>query len=344
MNAMASQGSQEYTARHIVAYQEGILKGEAANYLKLSSDIGGLVQSQAIAVQDCLEELSRFIIDGSRRSKPTSDEELGGMLNPLGTKIGKVRQVMDDANPRDALYNHVTAVGECIAALGWVQLDSKPVSFIAECEGIADAFLVKVAMTAKSLDNPQTHRNWANAVRGMMTQLKQYVKEFHTTGFLWNAGVSGTGLVVGGLVASVDDNEIGTASSNDAFRNIVENQLASYVSLSEKIGGDVGRQALCFRDAWKNEGEFLDKAVSMPKPPDETIQEMLRPVVDDLAKVSEFAATASPRDSRFNHLTAIGESAQVLGWVGVPSKAVSYISDVEGAGDFYLVSDANFSS
>eukprot|EP00181_Compsopogon_caeruleus_P001485 CAMPEP_0184683780 /NCGR_PEP_ID=MMETSP0312-20130426/12554_1 /TAXON_ID=31354 /ORGANISM="Compsopogon coeruleus, Strain SAG 36.94" /LENGTH=768 /DNA_ID=CAMNT_0027136385 /DNA_START=131 /DNA_END=2437 /DNA_ORIENTATION=- len=326
------------TARHIVGFKENVLGGALVRYVDLSKNIGGVVASQAAAVEKCFEALYAFVIAGSKCTKPNDENDLISMLTPLGAEMGNVGAVAGELSPNDPLFNHVTAIAESIASLAWVQLDTKPVAHISESMMVGEAFLVKILMTYKNSEQAALHRDWVNAVRAVFEDLKKYVKEYHTTSFIWNAGVvdRGSSTTSGAEVAESDDAEGSGDSADAAFQSIVDNQLAAYLNASLTLGSDIGKQAEDFASAWRKEGEFLKKSAAMMKPSDEEFQAMLQPIAEEMTKVSDGASSISSRDPHFNHLTAIAESVPVLGWVGVPSKNIAFISDTEGAGDFYL--------
>ncbi len=81
-------------------------------------------------------------------------------------------------------------------------------------------------------------------------------------------------------------------------------------------------------------GRLLAKAFAMPKPAD--IQDMLAPIAKEMGAVGAVAEELGPRAPLSNHCTAVAESVSALGWVAVDEKAVAYVGDMAGAGQFFL--------
>mmetsp|Transcript_14085 Transcript_14085/g.37821 ORF Transcript_14085/g.37821 Transcript_14085/m.37821 type:complete len:965 (+) Transcript_14085:60-2954(+) len=328
------EGDEDGAGEDPVSAFDGLISGPVDAYLAASKAIGGEVEKQALVFVEGWKKEAEFLRQAAKMPKPA---DVQGMVGDIAAEMGKVGEIAGDMPPRETLYNHVTAIGESVGVLGWVVLDSKPVAYIGDMEGAGEFYLSKVLMTYKKADDGEKHLTWVKTVKDMYAALKAYVKEHFTVSLTWNFGgnkPAGIKKKKKKAVADDDDDDAGGSDPVSAFQAILDEQLAAYSASSKKIGGEVEKQAEAFALAWKQELEFMKKASKMAKPDD--VQAMVGDIAGEMGKVSEFATSVPPRDAHFNHVTAIGESVGVLGWVVLDSKPVPYISDMEGAGEFYL--------
>jgi len=323
------------SAPHLSEFR-ALLEGPVSEYATASDKLGGCVKDQAGDVKAAFEALYSFLVAAAQKEKP-SDDGLQEMVTPIGALMGKVQTVASDTPPRDALFNHVSAWSESIAALGWVMVDSKAVSYIGDFEGAGEFYTSKVLMQYKKTDAAADHQAWVKAVKQIFADLKAYVKAHHTQKLEWNKGLTGGAVGADDGDDEEDDDDDDGAGGDDplsAFDQIVSGPVATYLECSKAIGAEVEKQAVAFVAGWNKEAEFLRKAAAMPKPAD--VQSMVGDIAAEMGTVGEIAGNVPPREALFNHVTAIGESVGVLGWVVVESKPVPYIGDMEGAGEFYL--------
>jgi len=324
----------DISAPHLKDF-EAIITGPLAAHQAASEIIGGVVKQQVDLVVTAFKKEYDFLIEAAKTAKP-ADDKVQAMVGPVGELIGKVQALCADTPPRDPLFNHLSAWSESIPALGWVMVDSKAVSYVADMEGAGEFYTSKVLMTFKKSDNFKPHQDWVNSFKAVFADFKAYVKAHHTMKLEWNKGVSG-GAKGKAAAAANDDDDDGDAGGNDplsAFASIITGPVQAYVDASSKVGGEVEKQAKLFLQGFNHELDFLKKAATMAKPAD--VQSMLGDIGADIGKIAEFAQTVLPKDPMINHVTAIAESVGVLGWVALDSGAVSYIGDMEGAADFYL--------
>uniref|UniRef100_A0A3B4YE75 Adenylyl cyclase-associated protein n=1 Tax=Seriola lalandi dorsalis TaxID=1841481 RepID=A0A3B4YE75_SERLL len=102
----------------------------------------------------------------------------------------------------------------------------------------------------------------------------------------------------------------------EAFDGIVSGPVAQYVSLSQKIGGDVQKHADMIKQAFSSQRQLLMTASSSQKPSDAVLTTLLQPVSKAIQQVQAFREQkrTSPH---FNHLSAVSESVPALGWVAM---------------------------
>ncbi|KAJ8908813.1 hypothetical protein NDN08_005517 [Rhodosorus marinus] len=311
---------------------EEIISGPLASYVAACKDLGDLVEKQAGFVSDVFKEELTFLTKVSAMAKP-SDDEFQAMLAVIGGEMGKVASVTSEAAPRSPLENHLTAVSESIGALGWVAVDSKPVPYIGDMEQAGEFYLSKILMQYKKTEEFGKHERFVKSLRELCAALKAYVKEYHTTSLQWNTASRKT---VRGPASTVVEEQPSGVDELSSFEEIISGPLASYVAACKDLGDLVEKQAGFVSDVFKEELTFLTKVSAMAKPSDDEFQAMLAVIGGEMGTVASVTSEAAPRSPLENHLTAVSESIGALGWVGVDSKPVPYIGDMEQAGEFYL--------
>uniref|UniRef100_A0A7N6AAV7 Adenylyl cyclase-associated protein n=1 Tax=Anabas testudineus TaxID=64144 RepID=A0A7N6AAV7_ANATE len=105
----------------------------------------------------------------------------------------------------------------------------------------------------------------------------------------------------------------------EAFDQIVSGPVAEYISLSQKIGGDVQKHVgSSFRLK-------LHQAV---------LTTLLQPVSKAIQQVQGFREQ-NRTSPFFNHLSAVSESVPALGWVAMAPKPCPYVKEMQDAAMFY---------
>uniref|UniRef100_A0A7S3EAM7 CAP N-terminal domain-containing protein n=1 Tax=Rhodosorus marinus TaxID=101924 RepID=A0A7S3EAM7_9RHOD len=311
---------------------DGIMSGPLASYVAACKDLGGLVEKQAGFVSDAFKEEMAFLNKASSMEKP-GDDEFQAMLGVIGGEMGKVASVTSEAAPRSPLENHLTAVSESIGALGWVAVDSKPVPYIGDMEQAGEFYLSKILMQYKKTEEYGKHERFVKSVREIYTSVKAYVKEYHTTSLQWNTASRKT---VKGPASTVVEEESSGTDPLSSFEAVLSGSVEEFSGAAKDLGGLVEEQSTFFVVALKEEFKLLQNASKMAKPGSDAFQSMLAPIAENMGKVGEITSQAPPRDPFQNHLNALSESVGALGWVAVDSTPVSFIADMEAAGEFYI--------
>uniref|UniRef100_A0A8C9XIK9 Adenylyl cyclase-associated protein n=1 Tax=Sander lucioperca TaxID=283035 RepID=A0A8C9XIK9_SANLU len=120
----------------------------------------------------------------------------------------------------------------------------------------------------------------------------------------------------------------------EAFDVIVSGPVAQYLSLSQKIGGDVQKHADMMKQAFSSQRILLITASSSQKPSDAVLTTLLQPVSKAIQQVQTFREQnrSSPQ---FNHLSAVSESVPALGWIAMAPKPCPYVKEMQDAAMFY---------
>ncbi|XP_040044943.2 adenylyl cyclase-associated protein 1 [Gasterosteus aculeatus] len=120
----------------------------------------------------------------------------------------------------------------------------------------------------------------------------------------------------------------------EAFDVIVNGPLALYLSLSQKIGGDVQKHADMMKQAFNSQRQLLVTASSSQKPSDAVLTTLLQPVSKAIQQVQAFREQ-NRTSPLFNHLSAVSESVPALGWVAMAPKPCPYVKEMQDAAMFY---------
>ncbi|KAM9340319.1 adenylyl cyclase-associated protein 1 isoform 1-T2 [Symphorus nematophorus] len=166
---------------YVEAYDE-IISGPVAQYLSLSQKIGGDVQKHADMMKQGFSSQRQLLMTASSSQKP-SEAGLNPLLQPVSKAIEQV-QVFREANRSSPFFNHLSAVSESCAALGWVAMAPKPGPYVKEMQDAAMFYTNRVLKEYKEKD--KTHVDWVKAYLAIWTDLQSYIKQHHTTGLTWS--------------------------------------------------------------------------------------------------------------------------------------------------------------
>lgn len=170
------------SAASIAAF-DTILKGPFQSYMDLSKRIGSEVADISQMVEAAFKAHRTYLEIASQAKKP-ADSELPMLQKPMGDKINEI-QSFREAGRRCQFFNHLSAISESIPALGWINMAPTPAPFIKEMNDAGQFYTNRVLKDWK--EKSKTHVEWTKAWIQTLTQLQAFVKEFHTTGLVWNA-------------------------------------------------------------------------------------------------------------------------------------------------------------
>lgn len=126
----------------------------------------------------------------------------------------------------------------------------------------------------------------------------------------------------------------GVSAYVEEYDVIVKGPVAQYLSLSQKIGGDVQKHAEMMRQAFTSQRQLLVTASTSQKPSDAVLVTLLQPVSKAIQQVQSFRE-ANRTSANFNHLSAVSESVPALGWVTMDPKPGPYVKEMQDAAMFY---------
>jgi len=165
----------------VYAYQD-IVAGPLAQWLTLSSKIGGDVATQADFVRKAFDAQTQFITLATESGKP-SDADLPRLLQPTSEQINNI-QTFREKNRTSKLFNHLSAISESIPALGWVCVSPTPGPHVKEMNDAGQFYTNRVLKEWKEKD--PTHVEWCRSWVQTLSELQAYIKQYHTTGLVWS--------------------------------------------------------------------------------------------------------------------------------------------------------------
>ncbi|KAJ7319449.1 F-actin-capping protein subunit alpha [Desmophyllum pertusum] len=188
----------------VQGYDE-VLSDKVAEFYKLSTKIGGDVDTQAKLVKKVFDAQRAFIVLASKSKKP-STEEFAKLLKPTSDALSEV-QNFREKNRGSKLFNHLSSVSEAIPALGWVSVSPTPAPHIKEMVDAATFYMNRVLKDFK--DKDPTHDQWVKSLKGALNDLHAYVKANHTTGLVWSktGSISKAGTNISSGLRKVRDDE-----------------------------------------------------------------------------------------------------------------------------------------
>ncbi|GAA6110724.1 adenylyl cyclase-associated protein 1 [Tachysurus ichikawai] len=120
----------------------------------------------------------------------------------------------------------------------------------------------------------------------------------------------------------------------EAFDGLISGPVAEYVTLSQKIGGDVQKHADMMKQAFTSQRQLLVTASVSQKPSDAVLTSLLAPVSKLIQQVQSFREQ-NRTSPLFNHLSAVSESVPALGWVAMAPKPGPFVKEMQDAAMFY---------
>jgi len=175
-----SAGASDLSAS--VASFDNILNGPLAQFKTVSETIGGDVATLGDLVGSTFDMQKHFLqtVSASKRPKP---DDLQKLLKPTSELIGEIQQYRE-SNRRSEMFNHLSAISESIPALGWVAVSPTPAPYVKEMKDAGQFYTNRVLKDWKEKDS--NHGLWVRSWVETLSELQAFVKQFHTTGLVWN--------------------------------------------------------------------------------------------------------------------------------------------------------------
>jgi adenylyl cyclase-associated protein len=165
-----------------------------------TAKIGNPEVAEAVAgLRGAVDAQAQFLSIASQAKKPEG-ADLQKLLEPTSTKITEVGSLFEKHRGHQ-FSNHLQALAEGIPALGWVVVEPTPGPYVGDMRGGSEFYSNRILKEFKDKDEDQT--GWVKAFNTFLRELQTYIKEFHTTGVVWNA-------------QGVDASSVAPASSSSA--------------------------------------------------------------------------------------------------------------------------------
>ncbi|XP_069827505.1 adenylyl cyclase-associated protein 1 [Dendropsophus ebraccatus] len=168
------------TAQFVQAY-DALVGGAVTEFMKISKEIGGDVDTQAGLLLAGLNMQRDILVKASQFQQP-DEKDLSAILAPMSNQIQAV-QAFREKNRGSKLFNHLSALSESVPALAWVAVSPKPGPYVKEMMDAAMFYTNRVLKDYKDVD--KKHADWVRSYLNIWTELQAYIKEHHTTGLNW---------------------------------------------------------------------------------------------------------------------------------------------------------------
>lgn len=140
-----------------------------------------------------------------------------------------------------------------------------------------------------------------------------------------------------GIAAGVGSGEeVSSAEFLTAYDDEITNgeNTVKFLKLAEEFGGDVGEQIALYKVALKQQREFLKLVAKYKTPSQEKFAEMIKPQADAMVTVVEYFEKHRASKT-INHLQAMKEGIQSLGWITAAPKPAPYVRQGLESAQFY---------
>ncbi|BHF60319.1 F-actin-capping protein subunit alpha [Sparganum proliferum] len=160
---------------------ETIINGSLQSFVNTSAKISAEVKTQADLLVAAFRAEDDLLIKVSKMPKP-DDSNLSKLLAPCSAAIQKVIE-FKDSNRKSTYFNHLAAVAESVAALGW---PSQPAKHIEDMVESGKFYSNRVLKEYKDKDPQQVE--WVKALMEVWSQLKAFVNANHPSSLCWGSG------------------------------------------------------------------------------------------------------------------------------------------------------------
>lgn len=155
-------------------------------YVQLSSKIHPLVKEQAVLVQQAIAA-HREVLNAAAQSKKPADSVFQQLVKPTFDIVLKIVELRDK-NRSHSHFNHLSTLSEGIAALGWVAVSPTPGPHVDESRASSEFYSNKLLMQYRhdQSEEGKTQVAWVSAWNTFLKELRNWIKNYHTTGLSWN--------------------------------------------------------------------------------------------------------------------------------------------------------------
>uniref|UniRef100_A0A8L2R883 Cyclase associated actin cytoskeleton regulatory protein 2 n=1 Tax=Rattus norvegicus TaxID=10116 RepID=A0A8L2R883_RAT len=119
-----------------------LINSMVAEFLKNSRVLAGDVETHAEMVHGAFQAQRAFLLMVSQHQQP-QENEVAVLLKPISEKIQEI-QTFRERNRGSDMFNHLSAVSESIAALGWIAVSPKPGPYVKEMNDAATFYTNRV--------------------------------------------------------------------------------------------------------------------------------------------------------------------------------------------------------
>lgn len=188
-NASSSSADDASESLVVVGYDKHTKDG-LQPFLSSIESIPGLAKSSlGSELKSAWDAIRAIVVLASKCKKPPSLAALAPYLKPAQDSLSNIRKLRLDRE----FDNHIKAIMEMTACLGWVMIDSSsdppsPTLFIKACIGSSDFWANKIRKQYKGIDNDTSKQQivFCDTLKAMILNLVAYAKEYHMSSLAWN--------------------------------------------------------------------------------------------------------------------------------------------------------------
>jgi len=155
-------------------------------YVELSAKINPIVKQQADIVAQAVSAQRQFLQVAAQSKKP-GDSVFQQLFKPTSDLLAQIIELRDK-NRAHTHFNHLSALSEGITALTWVAVSPTPGPFVDESRASSEFYSNKLLMQYRHDQSElgKTNVAWVSAWNTFLKELRQWIKNYHTTGLTWN--------------------------------------------------------------------------------------------------------------------------------------------------------------
>jgi len=165
---------------------DGLVAEYIGKYVELSAQINPLVKQQADLVKQAVQAHRDLLAVASQAKKP-SDNVLASLLKPTNDLVAQIIDLRDK-NRAHANFNHLSTLSEGVTAFNWVVMSPTPGPHVDESRSSSEFYSNKLLMQYRH-DQSEAGKlqvAWVGAWNTFLKELRQWIRNYHTTGLTWN--------------------------------------------------------------------------------------------------------------------------------------------------------------
>jgi hypothetical protein len=312
----------------------------ARHIAQLSSEFGdtcAVVLRQAELLGDCVRAEATLVSRAAKMAKPQDPAVFKDECEPLVDASADVSELKYDVDVRSPLHNHVMALADTAAALGWV-VSPAALKHVRDYKGIITNLTEAILASYIDLGCNAAHSDFAEALNCVTAALVEYVSKEHPAGLRWNyaQGATPLGYRRAERTVAADAHPFGD------FYKLIHNAVTRYYTCSREVGGPVAQQADAVVGAYTELAKVIETASGKVQPASGgggELRMLLMSVQHELTAVEAVGASVPPRHKHVDHVNVILEFLTVMQWCTATinkMSPVSFIIDVQGVTNLYL--------
>lgn len=306
----------------------------------LTDEFGGacaVVLEQSELLGACVQAEATLISKAANMAKPQNPEAFKLECEPLVDASADVSELKYEVEIRSRLHNHVMALADTAACLGWV-VAAAPLKHVRDYKGIITTLTESILASYIDLGCNAVHSDFAESLNLVTDALVDYVTKEHPAGLRWNyaSGATPLGYRRAEQKVAADAHPFGD------FYKLIHNGVAKYYTCSRELGGAVAKQADALLGAYQELAKAIEVASNKP-PPAGTgggeLRMLLMSVQHELTAL-EVIREETPSDYKYiDHVNCIREFISVMQWCTSTinkMSPVSFIIDIQGVTNLLL--------